>query len=362
LPAVAHARQPDSVYSCEVSRRWIILGLLAACDLPEAAVDRPTWTSIRLPTTGTAPFPRRARRRLESSVTALGTRLVVAGGYSTSLREGLEITDEVIAFNTLTGTWEELPNLDVRWTHGQLAGNGGILYMLGGHEDANSTARGESFVLELGAEAWEPLPAMPEGLERGAAGVLVSPPYVYLFGGATRTGTLASNLQFDMVTRTWSRLFPDLPLARSHPAVMELFDGTIVVAGGVDDGNRPLGDVWRLVPDFVTPPEEQLWQVGAAMPTNRGGCAYGTAFGALLCAGGEAGTEALATVERYDPDGAIIDDKAAEEWTELEAMPEPRAGAQGAVIGGQLYVVGGSLTRMFEPTDSMLVLAYVDSL
>ncbi|MEO8699784.1 MAG: kelch repeat-containing protein [Kofleriaceae bacterium] len=336
--------------------RWILgLAVVAACDVVPP-VERPPWTEVPLPP-GADGVP---RRRLESAVAALGTRLVIAGGYSTSLREGLMTTNEVIAYDTLAGTFEDLPPLDVSWSHGQLAGNGGILYMLGGHEDASANASGQSFVLPLGGEAWEAIEPMPEGLERGAAGVLVSPPYIYLFGGANRMGPLASNLQFDTVTRTWSRLFPDLPTARSHPAVMETFDGTVVIAGGLDDANRPLGDVWQLPPDFVTPPEDQLWQLAEPMPTNRGGCAYGTAFGALLCAGGEAGIEALDTVEKYDPDGAIVDDVPVDQWTELEPMPEPRAGAQGTVIGGSLYVVGGSLSRMFEPTDSILVLAYVE--
>ena len=56
-------------------------------------------------------------RRLEPGVGALGTRLVVAGGISTSLAEGLAITPEVIAFDTLAGTWDSLPDLPVAWTH-----------------------------------------------------------------------------------------------------------------------------------------------------------------------------------------------------------------------------------------------------
>ena len=286
----------------------------------------------------------------------------MAGGYSTSLREGLAITDEVIALDTLTGEWHDLPSSPVRWTHGALAGNGGAVFLLGGHEDVHAMPSGQAFVLELGAETWVALPAMPPGFERGAAGVLVSPPFVYLFGGANAVGPLATNLRFDLIARTWSRRLPDLPTARSHPAVTELDDGTIVIAGGLDDANRPLGDVWRLLPDFVTPPEDQLWKLGDPMPTDRGGCAYGTAFGALLCAGGEAGAVALDVVERYDPDGAVVGGEAIEQWSELPRMPEPRAGAQGVAIGGRLYVVGGSVTRAFEPTDSVLEFSYVDTL
>jgi len=317
------------------------------------------------------------RRRLEAAVTALGTRLVIAGGYSSSMREGLKITNEVIMFDTLATTpseqWENLPRLPVRWTHGALVGTGNTLFMLGGHEDVNGTASGRVFMLELrdGSKLeweWVELEPMPVGLERGGAGVVVVPPFVYLLGGANATGPLATNLRFDMIaardglvsTLAWSRLLPDLPLGRSHPAAMELY-GDLFVAGGLDDANRPLGDVWRLPLDD-NPVEQKLWRPGEPMITSRGGCAYGKAFGALLCAGGEAGPVAVSVVERYDPDGKVVDGAVVDEWTARPEMPEPRAGMQGAVIGGKLYVVGGSQSLMFEPTDSVLVFSVVDTI
>jgi len=357
-----------------VRRLVMVLALaLVACDGPPSPPEPgPPWTSITLDE-GVDGLP---RRRLEAAVTSLGTRLVIAGGYATSLREGLEITDEVLVLDTLAPEpeqqWTQLPPLPVRWTHGALVGTGNTLFLLGGHEDVNGTARGEVFMLELVDDAtkreWIPLEPMPVGLERGGAGVVVVPPFVYLLGGANATGPLATNLRFDMIaardglvsTLAWSRLLPDLPLARSHPAAMELY-GDLFVAGGLDDANRPLGDVWRLSLDD-NPVEQKLWRPGEPMITSRGGCAYGRAFGALLCAGGEAGPVAVSVVERYDPDGKVVDGEVLDEWTTLPEMPEPRAGIQGAVIGGKLYVVGGSQSLMFEPTDSVLVFSVVDTI
>ena len=124
---------------------------------------------------------------------------------------------------------------------------------------------------------------MPAGQERGAAAVVVSPPHVFLLGGATSGGALASVLDFNVSTSTWSQL-PDLPTARSHAAAMRLDDGTLIVAGGLADGTGiPLGDVYAL------PLGAAAWELREPMPTRRGGCAYGRVQRSLVCAGGEAG-------------------------------------------------------------------------
>src|SRR5205814_2179349 len=123
--------------------------------------------------------PEMPGRRLEPAVAAFGARLVVAGGFSTGA-PGLEITREVIALDTFTGAWESLPDLPVAWTHAALAAAGGTLYLLGGLEGQTFVPRGDAYALDPGAGAWRALPPLPAGQERGAAGVVVSPPHIYL--------------------------------------------------------------------------------------------------------------------------------------------------------------------------------------
>jgi hypothetical protein len=333
--------------------RWpvTVLAFVVGCADPPAPVDVDPWTELPLPD---------GRRRLEAAVTALGTQLVIAGGYASGLAEGLTITDEVIALDTLTGTWRELPELPVPVTHGALVGNGGILYAFGGHVDASGNATGRSFVLEAGAMMWQELEPMPS--PRGAAAGWVTPPFVFLFGGADRDRVFGDVVVFDMIRRSWSDGgIPPLPVPRSHAAVTRQLDGTFVIAGGLDASFQPLGDVWWLRMSSE-PGVPGRWAPAEPMPTRRGGCAFGTAFGALVCAGGEAGTVALDVVERYDPDGLVVEGRTVDLWTPLPAMPEPRAGAAGAMIGGKLYVVGGARSLAFEPVDSILVLSYVDLL
>jgi len=49
-------------------------------------------------------------------------------------------------------------------------------------------------------------------------------------------------------------------------------------------------------------------------------------------------------------------------WTTQEDMPERRAGTAGAVIGGRLYVPGGASALQFEPTPTLFVFSFLDTL
>ncbi len=283
-------------------------------------------------------------RRLETAAGALGTRLVLAGGFSASMTEGLPITTKVLTFDTLLGDWGELPELPVAWTHANVAAIGGVLFALGGLDGRSFVADGRAFVLEAQATEWVELASMSAEDARGASAVVVSPGHIFLIGGASSSGVFASILDFDLQTRTFSRFPVDLPIARSHAAAFRQYDGAFVVAGGLGGliGPQPLSDVW------VLPQDATVWSNRSTMPTARGGCAYGELYGNLICAGGESAVEALDVVEIYD---ATLD-----EWVTAEPMPGKRAGARGTVVANRLYVPGGSETFDFVPTDTMFEL------
>jgi len=71
--------------------------------------------------------------------------------------------------------------------------------------------------------------------------------------------------------------------------------------------------------------------------------------GALWCAGGEAGTAALAAVEAYDP--------RTDRWRAVPPLPAPRAGTQGAVVGGAMLVPGGAARLAYQPEATVFVWA-----
>ena len=324
-----------------------MLAGLAACARLPAQPDAPT-SAWRL-------GPTMPRRALEPGIAALGQQVVVAGGFDTSLAEGLDITARIEIYDTTSSTWGTLPDAPVKWTHMNLAVVGDRLYIAGGLEGAQGVAHGEGFVLDPIGNVWQPITPMDPADARGASGVVTAPGRIYLLGGASTTAAVATCLEYDTIAGTWNHL-PDLPAPRSHPAAMRMLDGTLIVAGGLAslDASAPQGEVWALPPPGVA---SRTWQPRAAMqlptdPALRSGCAYGVVLGGLVCAGGEGGQAASPIVESYDP---YLD-----MWTPEESMPVARAGVQGAALGGRLFVPGGAATPTLDPTDTLYIYTPLD--
>ena len=323
-------------------------GPWAACSSTVARPDAPASAWSLGPT-----MPRRA---LEPAVAVLGQQVVVAGGFDTSVSEGLDITARVDTFDVISGTWGALPPAPVQWTHGNLAAVGATLYLAGGLEGMPYVARSEAFALDAVSQRWQPIAAMDPADARGGSGVVTAPGRIYLLGGASSTAALATCLEYDIAANRWTHL-PDLPAPRAHPAAMRMSDGTLIVAGGLEsvDASQPRGEVWALPPPGAA---TRAWQPRTAMhlpadPDLRGGCAYGFLLGELICAGGQAGQAAQKAVESYDP--------YTDTWTVREPMPIERAGTQGTGIGGRLFVPGGAATLALDPTDTLYIYAPLDT-
>ncbi|CAN5792897.1 hypothetical protein BH11MYX2_BH11MYX2_17010 [soil metagenome] len=288
--------------------------------------------------------------RLEPGVTALGQRVVVLDGFDTNEQHGLHITNEVVAYDPEAMTWSQLTPAPVMWTHVNLASSGATLYLLGGADGIDFTPNGSAWALDTDLQdpQWRSLAPQPAGLERDAAGVIVRQPGIILVGGANLTTAVDTVLRYDIARDEWTQL-PSLPAPRSHPAVMQTSDGMLICAGGL--ASLDPRDAVDTV--FVLPVDATAWETRTPMPLARGGCAYGNLFDSLVCAGGEAGQAALDRVDRYD--------WRTDTWSQLPDMPETRAGTQGGVVGGRLFVPGGARTLTFQPEPSLFVLSYLDA-
>lgn len=334
-----------------------MLWLVAACSGGKTAPDAPTsaWSEGPM-----LPLP-----RLEPGVTSLGQQVIVLGGFDTGQTAGLDVTTHVDVYDVNDMMWNEhpLPDAPVARHHAQVATIGASLYLLGGLDgmpDAanNYPARGDVYRLDTLSTPleWQQLTSIPAGFERGSAAVVVVPPRIYLFGGASTTAALASNIYYDVAHDTWTAgdpALPDLPAPRSHPVAMRRSDGAFVVAGGLATltSDSAVAAVYQLAPG-------QAWQATMPLPEARGGCAAGVILGQLVCAGGEAGTSALTYTELYDPYN--------DAWMTSELMPAPTAGTQGTAIGDRLFVPGGSRTvpsfaQSFAPTDTLYIFAPLDT-
>ncbi len=341
------------------NNRFVLMFALAACgDSPAAVPDAPSsaWSL----------GPPMDIPRLEAGVTAYGTTVVVVGGFYTNQEHGLLVTNRVDLFDTGTSTWRKLAaDAPVARHHVQVATIGTTLYLLGGLDAASDAqldfpARDDCYAIDLADPdaQWRQLATMPSA--RGSAAVIVTAPRIYLFGGASTTDALASNIYYDTLMDAWcpgpacapADQLPDLPAPRSHPAAVRRTDGEFALVGGLS----ALASYTAANDVYLLPLDQQvatgMWTTGVAMPTTRGGCAFGPIEGKLICAGGESGQAAQTATEGYDP--------VENTWTTFEKMPVPTAGTLGAAIGQRLFVPGGAREIAFQPTDTLYIFAPFD--
>lgn len=144
---------------------------------------------------------------------------------------------------------------------------------------------------------------------------------LYVMGGFDAAGrSLDSVYVFDGATWTSG---PRLPLPLDHPSAATL-DGRLYIAGGHSNG-RDSARLFRL--------DGAHWIELAPLHYPRGGHALLAAAGHLYAIGGNTSAGNVAPTEGYDP--------AANRWTVLPALPDPRNHVSGFVLGGNMCVAGG---------------------
>jgi N-acetylneuraminic acid mutarotase len=228
-----------------------------------------------------APLP---EANSEIAVAAMEGKIYVIGGYPSSR----VVTNAVQVYDSESDSWSMGPPLPVPLHHTVAAAVDGVLYVIGGEFEPSGVARQGVYQDTVWAydprrasattsEAWTPRAAMPTARSGMAGGVVEGK--IYVAGGRPPRGH--DFAVYDPAADAWTAL-PDLPTQRNHLAV-EAIAGRVYVAGG------------RF--------------------------------------GGSVGSEMTAAFEVYDP--------ATNAWTALPPLPAPRAGLNGAVAGGCLYVFGG---------------------
>jgi N-acetylneuraminic acid mutarotase len=153
---------------------------------------------------------------------------------------------------------------------------------------------------------------------------------VYAIGGYSGAD-LATTEAYDPVNNLWRGLAP-MPTAREGLAAARL--GKQIYAVGGFHSFVPLGTLQ------VYNPTTNKWRTKAPMPTPRGDLmAVAGADGKLYAIGGwnarNSSNDAipLSTVEAYDP--------ATNTWATMAPMPTPRFQLAGAVLGVNIYAIGG---------------------
>ncbi len=180
---------------------------------------------------------------------------------------------------------------------------------------------------------WLPRAAVPA--TRYEAGAVVVAGKIYVFGGFHERRLLALSRVdvYDPATNSWSRR-ADMPEPTTHRNPVLVGDTVWMVGGFVGNDPGPATThVWKY--DL----RGDRWTPGPPLPEPRGGGALYEVGGRLHYIGGYGPNRNTSMAEHW-----TLDVRAqGAGWRPAPALPRPRGHFGSAVLGGALYVVGGSV-------------------
>jgi DNA-binding CsgD family transcriptional regulator len=196
---------------------------------------------------------------------------------------------------------------------------------------AGDTPNGVTGVVEIYNPAdntWATGKPKPTPVSNVAAAVVDG--LIYVPGGYTAVGEAITTMEvYDPADDTWDTRAP-LPAPLCAYAIAAV-DGKLFVFGGWD-GDSYVASVYEY------DPQEDGWTAKTAMLTARGFAAAGVVEGKVYVIGGYDGTTEFALCEEYDPGK---DDGTGVPWAIKAPMSVGRGGLGVAVVGKNLYAVGG---------------------
>ena len=219
-------------------------------------------------------------------------------------------TADVLIWDEMNGSWTASDQMMAQ-THVWCAATfgAGKVFVVGdwSPESGEEFSQGRLSILDLQNDSWSIGPPLPSGREAGAVGVAFHEGSLYVAGGATNpSGSMQQRTltSFDPVTEAWT--------------------------------NRSAMNASRF--DFpLVSFEDRLYAIGGASYN-------GTTF---------PNRTVVPSIEVYDPTN--------DTWTFLRNMSSPRMGARGAVVNGEILIIGGhagtsasSTVTAFRPSDGSI--------
>lgn len=279
----------------------------------------------------------RAHRRHESAFVELDGKFYALGGRN---------THKVDIFDPETNLWTSGADSPLEMHHFQAVAYEGEIWVMGAFTGPYPKEEPIEFihVYKPASNRWRVAGKLPEGRERGAAGVVVHNDKFYLLCGNTLGHFTGHNTwfdEFDPKTGTWKTL-PDAPNTRDH-FQSAIIDGKLYAAGGRNTSAKTKQVMNQVIAavdvyDFNTGRWSTLPK-GANLPTLRAGTTSIVQGDRLIVMGGESSSQvpAHSEVEAYD----VSDGK----WYDLSPMLTGRHGTQAILYESKVYIAGGSADR-----------------
>ncbi len=332
----SYVKRREMLRQEHMKRATIVLALIFIMLNVTPVVQADTWV-----TKAPMPIPNPNFGSVTGGV--INGQLFVLGSFSTAVSVATNVNQ---AYDPGTDTWtSKAPD-----TGGGGRGRGlvavgvidGKLYVAGGcaGDDCNLPTN-QLTVYDPTTDTWTAKTPMPTARGGARAGVING--LLYVVGGKTTccaASQLATLEVYDPLSDTWTTKTP-MPTARATAAA-GVIGGKLYVVGGECDGLAVCGGKAATAVLEVYDPATDTWTTKTPMPVAlQGGHDAGVLDGKLHVVG--VAPTFVVIHDVYDP--------TTDTWTTATPMPTPRVNMAAAVIGDQLFVVGGSLVfAPFGPT------------
>jgi N-acetylneuraminic acid mutarotase len=294
-----------------------------------------------------APFPEPAE---ELYGIAAGGKMYVFGG----LAPGWKPRGLAYEYDPAANKWIKKKPMALASHHVAFAELNGKIYAFGGFVPPQSGPPAwvpidNAWEYDPVADSWKALAPMPT--KRGSTVAAVVGGKIYVIGGAsTHPGSsepavhparphrsVSTVEEYDPTTNTW-RARSSMPTARNHAAIGAVNNKIYVIGGRIGAAFVSVSSPTDVVEEY-DPATDQWGAIRARMPTPRSAVAWGVHAGRIYVAGGEVqGPQFMAAfraLEAYEP--------ATNRWISLPAMPIPRHGLAGDVVGNRLHLISGDV-------------------
>lgn len=273
----------------------------------------------------------------EAGTVVLDDKLYFFGGYT----EGVRSSKLSHVFDPEDGSWTPIQDLPSAISHMNMVLDGRTVWFAGGFKDGyKGHTIAEVWSYDVDRNRYTAAPLLPE--TRGGGGLALVGRRLHYMGGlmADRDTDSADHWVLDLDdwargSASWTSAAP-MPGPRNQFSCVT-FDGRIYAIGGQLHHDSMQLDQARV--DIYDPPTDS-WSSGPSLPKGHSHGEGGTFVhdGRIYMVGGH--TTMPGESKKIDPDVLAL--APGDEWELVATLPMPLSSPAAAIIGGKLFVAGGS--------------------
>ena len=312
----------------------LVVTAMAVCLVVALSLGAPGGTSAQ---DGWTKLPDMPVEKWEPGVVVLDGKLYLFGGYT----DGVKSSKVSNVFDPADGTWTRIQDLPSAISHTNMVLDGRTVWFAGGYKDGyKGHTIAEVWSYDIDADRYTAAPLLPE--TRGGGGLALVGRALYFMGGTEADRDTDSPDHWVLDLDAWAagsaewRPAAPMPVPRNQFACVT-FDGKIYAMGGQFHHDSEQLDQARV---DIYNPETDSWTAGPPLPKGHSHAEGGTFVHGdrIYMVGGH--TTASGESKKVDADVLALARGGA--WEVVATLPMPLSSPAASIIGGRLYVAGGS--------------------